>query len=97
MGKQIFKCVFAVAFILGLVGCATSPPPIILPDKATNFKYQYSVDIPQGWVPSEKFPKGIDSNIPQSSKKMATLVMVNKDSKGVIVIANEKEEKVSKN
>lgn len=90
MGRQVLKRAVAVALILGLFGCASYPPPIILPDKATNFTYQYSVDIPGGWDAYEKFPKDIDFYMPQSFKKLVTLVLVNKDSKGIIVIANEK-------
>jgi hypothetical protein len=93
MGKQIFKCVVAVALIVGVVGCASYPPPIILPNKATNFKYQYSVDIPQGWDVYEKFPKDIGRTIPQSFKKIVTLVMINKVSGGIIAVANDKRRK----
>ena len=91
MGKQFSKFVVVVALIIGLFGCATYPPPIILPDKATNFKYQYSVDIPEGWDVYEKFPKDIDQTLPQSFKKMVTLVMINKDSGGIIAVANDKQ------
>lgn len=64
MGKQIFKCVVVIVLIIGVVGCASYPPPIILPNKATNFEYQYSVDIPQGWDASEKIPNGLEHSMP---------------------------------
>jgi hypothetical protein len=90
MGRQVFRCAVFFAFMLGFVGCATYPPPVILPDKATNFQYQYSVDIPKGWDAYEKFPKDLDIFIPQSFKKLVSLVMVNKTTKGIIVLANDK-------
>ncbi len=91
MEKRTFKCAVVVALIIIVFGCATYPPPIILPDKATNFKYQYSVDIPSGWETYEKFPPDMAGSFPYSFKKMVTLVMIHKPSKGVIAIANEKE------
>ena len=90
MQRLTWSNLLIMAAVVGLVGCATYPPPIILPDKATNFKYQYSVDIPQGWDVYEKFPKDIEKTIPQSFKKMVTLVMINKSSGGIITIANDK-------
>ncbi len=80
----------ALMWIIYLSGCATYPPPEILSDKANNFKYQYSVDIPQGWNVSENFPQDIEYAFPQSFRKMVTLVMTNEDSKGLIALANHK-------
>ena len=77
-------------FALGLIGCATYPPPEILPDKATNFKYQYSVAVPKGWVASEKLPKEYEDSVPHISKKKVSLVMVKRESKGVIIFVNDK-------
>jgi len=90
MGKQTSKCAVIFVLIIGVFGCATYPPPIILPDKATNFKYQYSVDIPSGWEVYEKFPPDMADSFPYSFKRMVTLVMIHKPSKGIIAIANEK-------
>lgn len=91
MGIQFIRSTVFFTLLLGLVGCATYPPSIILPDKATNFKYQYSVNVPKGWDVYEKMPKDIQNQLPSSAKNYLTLAMVNKDSKGIIVLLNRKD------
>ena len=76
--------------LITFIGCATYPPPIILPDKVTNFKYQYSVDIPEGWDVYGEMPKDFKSLIPSSSIKYLSLIMVNKSTKGAIIFGNDK-------
>ncbi len=93
MQKLIWCQLLAILTLAALFGCATYPPPEILPDKATNFKYQYSVDIPKGWDVNERLPKDLEKSFPQSFKKLVTLVMLNKSSRGVIAIANDKRSK----
>lgn len=88
--RRWILCIIGLLWITKLVGCATHPPPEILPEKATNFEYQYSVAVPQDWAASENLPKEYEDSIPQFSMKMLSLVMVNRESRGVIVIINEK-------
>ncbi|MCB2171002.1 MAG: hypothetical protein KQI78_25370 [Deltaproteobacteria bacterium] len=91
MNKQHFKFMVVVALLIGLTGCATYPPPIIHSDKATNFKYQYSVNIPRGWDAYTKLPKDIKSQMSSQARKMVSLALVNKEPKGMILFMNDKE------
>ena len=91
MNNQFIKSTILFALLLGLAGCATYPPSIILPEKATNFKYQYSVDVPKGWNVYEKMPEDIQNQLPSSAKNYLTLAMVNEDSKGIIGVLNRKD------
>ena len=91
MKKQLFDSFMVVVFLMGFTGCATYPPPIIHSDKATNFKYQYSVNIPQGWEAYTKLPKDLKSQLSPQARKMVSLALVNKESKGLIFVMNEKE------
>ena len=90
MSQQLIKCAILSILLFTFIACATYPPPIVLPDKATNFKYQYSVDIPQGWKVFKEVPKDLKNQIPSSSTKYVSLIMANKSTKGVIIVANDK-------
>lgn len=90
MRKQLIKCAILIILLLSFIGCVSYPPPVILPDKATNFEYQYSVDIPQGWKVYGEVPKDLKSQMPTSATKYVSLIMANKSTKGVVIIANEK-------
>ena len=90
MNQRTVKCAILNILLFTVIGCATYPPPIILPDKATNFKYQYSVDVPEGWDVYGEVPKDLKNQIPSSSIKYLSLIMVNKSTKGIIIFGNEK-------
>lgn len=91
MNKELVKFAMVVALLIGFTGCATYPPPIIHSDKATNFKYQYSVKIPQGWNAYTELPKDLKGQISSEGRKMVSLALVNKKAKGMILLMNNKE------
>ncbi len=91
MRQMLFKSAVVVAFLVGFTGCATYPPPIIQSNKATNFKYQYSVSIPHGWNAYTELPKDLKGQMPSEGRKMVSLALVNKKSKGMILFMNNKE------
>lgn len=90
MNQKMFKCTMVVALLIGFTGCATYPPPTIIGDKTTNFKYQYSLDIPPGWDAYTKLPKDLKSQMAQVGTDKLSLALVNKKSKSMILFINEK-------
>ena len=90
MRQHFIKWAIVNFLLVTFVGCATYPPPIILPDKATNFEYQYTVNVPQGWKVYKEVPKDFKSQMPMSAIKRVSLIMANKSTNGVILIINEK-------
>ena len=89
MHQHIIKCAVVMVLLGFFVGCATYPPPIVRPDGATNFKYQYTVDVPEGWDVYEDMPQDFANQLPSSAGRYVSLVMVNKQSKGVITLINQ--------
>lgn len=90
MNQHMFKCAVFVFLLIGFTGCATYPPPTIVGDKATNFKYQCSVDVPPGWDAYTKLPKDLKSQMSQIGTDKLSLALVNKKSQGMILFINEK-------
>jgi len=90
MSPKFIRYAILNILLFTFIGCATYPPPIILPDKVTNFKYQYSVHIPEGWAAYDEVPKDLKNQIPSSSIKYLSLIMVNKSTKGAIIFGNDK-------
>ena len=90
MSPKLIRYAILNILLFTIIGCATYPPPIILPDKVTNFKYQYSVDVPEGWKVYGEVPNDFKDQMPSSAIKYVSLVMANKSTKSAIILANEK-------
>jgi hypothetical protein len=91
MLKQIWYNLFAIVIVFGIIGCATVsyPPPTIQGNKYTNHKYQYTVDIPDGWTAYQEVPKDLAATIAPKYLKMTNLVLVSRETKGYIILGGE--------
>ncbi len=82
--------IFISGFMLlcGLWGCRSTPSPIIVGDTYTNIQYEYSLTIPRGWEPIDEIPDEMSYFEERVRADMASLLLYNEDSGGLIAILN---------
>lgn len=102
MRKPAWYHRIAIVTVIGLIGCATViyPPPSLQKNKYTNFEYQYTVDIPEGWKAQEKVPKDLANLMGgegSEESKAFKLVLVNKFAGGMIAAINMRHNNSFKN
>ena len=57
----------------------------------TNFTYEYSLELPTGWVPAEDPSLTLERHAPWVDEDMASLVLTRPDAPGVIAVLNRKD------
>ena len=82
----IFLCGFFL--LIGFWGCRSTPSPIIVGDTYTNIQYEYSLSIPRGWGPIDEIPHEMGYFEARVKAEMASLLLYNEDSGGLIAIMN---------
>ncbi len=83
---HIFLC--GLLLLTGLWGCRSTPSPIIVGDTYTNIQYEYSLTIPRGWEPIDEIPDEMGYFEARVNAEMASLLLYNEDSGGLITIMN---------
>jgi len=80
----------AVVVVMGLNGCSTIPSPLIVGDTYTNFEYEFSLDLPRGWVRADDPSEVLERNARWVDEDMASLVLTNDATQGIIAVMNQK-------
>jgi hypothetical protein len=85
--------IWMVTAILALMGgCSTIPSPLIVGNTYTNFDYEFSLDLPSGWIPAEDPSDALAHHARWVDEDMATLVLIHEDDRGLIAVLNQKQE-----
>lgn len=79
-----------LAVLFGLGGCSTIPSPLIVGDTYTNFAYEFSLDLPNGWAPADDPSDALERCAPWVDEDMASLVLIHRESQSVIAVLNQK-------
>ncbi|MGD9330224.1 MAG: hypothetical protein PVJ53_02875 [Desulfobacterales bacterium] len=89
---EIRRCLggLVLAVVVGLGGCSTMPSPLIVGNTYTNFQYEFSLDLPSGWRPAENPEVALESYAHWVDDDIASLVLTNEDSQGLIAVLNRK-------
>lgn len=74
--------------IIGLVGCQSTPAPILVGDTYTNIEYEYSLQIPSGWEPLDTIPDALDYLEKLVDADNCSLLLYNEKSGGLIAVMN---------
>jgi len=73
-----------------LTACASYPKPKIENGTYTNYKYEFLIDLPEGWVVKDKYPESFKKLIPYENRQYTTLLLFNNKTNGMIGIENSK-------
>ena len=79
-----------LTFTFLLVGCATLPPPRIENGKYINPKFEFAIDIPEGWKQVDKPPLWFKSALSQAQKAKLCIMFFNNKTNGMIAIYRDK-------
>ena len=76
--------------IIALWGCSTIPSPLIVGNTYTNFEYEFSLDLPGGWIPADDQEKALERYARWVDEDLASLVLTNTETQGLIAVMNRK-------
>lgn len=85
--KKIFLSIIALFF---LAGCATFPPPKIQDGRYINPRYGFSIEVPDGWLQTEKIPPWIFETLSDEQKSHICIMFFNNNTNGLICIISDK-------
>jgi hypothetical protein len=88
--KRLLSLLMLLATLLGQAGCSVIPSPLIVGKTYTNFEYEFSADLPDGWVPAEDPEDVLERKAGWVDADMASLVLTRPDSQALIAVMNEK-------
>lgn len=83
---KTIKYLIIVIFLITIAACATYPPPTIKDRTYINSKYEFSIDLPEGWKQTEKVPEWIKKTIPPQQINRVKIMVFNQESTGFITI-----------
>ena len=66
------------------------PSPLIVGTTYTNFEYEFSLDLPAGWVPADDPQDVLERYAGWVDADMASLVLTRHDSPALIAVMNQK-------
>lgn len=66
------------------------PSPLIVGKTYTNFEYEFSLDLPDGWVVADDPSDALERRAPWVNDDMASLVLINVESQSVIAVLNQR-------
>ena len=67
------------------------PSPLIVGETYTNFRYEFSMDIPSGWTPADDPEAALEQYAHWVDEDMASLVLTNESAQGIIAVLNQKQ------
>jgi hypothetical protein len=79
-----------LAALWGQTGCSMVPSPLIVGKTYTNFEYEFSLELPDGWVPADDPEDVLEKKAGWVDADMASLVLTRHDSQALIAVMNEK-------
>jgi hypothetical protein len=88
----MLRCLGGLALIvvMGLNGCSTIPSPLIVGDTYTNFEYEFSLELPRGWVPANDPSQALERYAHWVDDDMTSLVLTNEGTQGLIAVMNQR-------
>jgi len=94
-GKVSVTMAFLVIlFLIGSYGCATAPPPRMENNIYINPKYQFSIEAPEGWEPTNIIPTWATGEVGLTFSGLGIpevqIIFINNETKGLIIIRSEK-------
>jgi hypothetical protein len=87
-----FIALLVLSAFLGPGGCSLIPSPLIVGDTYTNFEYEYSLDLPEGWEPAPDPSEALERCARWVDEGMVSLVLTHPASDGLIAVFNGKQE-----
>lgn len=87
--KKKTEMLLIITSILLFASCATFPPPEIQDGRYINPKYGFSIEVPKGWLQTEKAPPWMDL-LPESQGSPRLIMFSNQERDGIIFIASDK-------
>ena len=75
----------------GPVACSVIPSPLIVGNTYTNFAYEFSIDLPDGWLPADDPEDVLERNFRWVDADMFSLVLVHPESQAVLAVLNQKQ------
>ena len=88
--EALLPLLMILAAFLGPGGCSTIPSPLIVGNTYTNFEYEFSLDLPDGWMPASDPSDALAHRAPWVDEGMASLVLINDESQSVIAVLNQR-------
>ena len=79
-----------LATLWGQAGCSMIPSPLVVGTTYTNFEYEFSLDLPAGWVPADDPEDVLERKAGWVDADMASLVLTRPDSQALIAVMNQK-------
>jgi hypothetical protein len=67
------------------------PSPLIVGRTYTNFEYEFSLDLPDGWEIADDPEDALEANACWVDGDMASLVLIHPESRAVIAVLNQKQ------
>jgi len=80
-----------LAALVVWAGCSMIPSPLIVGKTYTNFEYEFSVDVPDGWVVADDPEDALERNARWIDGDTARLVLMHPESLAVIAVLNQKQ------
>ena len=91
-GRMAICTLAAIAGLLALSGCSMIPSPLIVGNTYTNFEYEFSLDLPEGWEAADDPVQALARYAGWVDDEMASLVLIHGPSEGVIAVFNQKKD-----
>ena len=66
------------------------PSPLVVGDTYTNFRYEFSLDLPEGWAPADDPEAVLERTADWVDADLASLVLTRPDSQAVIAVMNQR-------
>ena len=85
-----YRIRFFIILFLVVYGCSTTPPPRIENGRYINPKYKFSIELPEGWVQTDKMPDWAKTAIPIAKRSIIKTMFFNNDTNGWIALECEK-------
>ena len=84
------RVVFISIILLFFSACSTTPPPRVENGRYINPKYEFAIDVPEGWVAKDEYPKSFKKYVPYENRRYTNILFFNNKTNGMIVIQSTK-------
>lgn len=84
------RIVIIAVSLLFLTSCASFPDPKTENGTYTNYKYEFAIDIPDGWDVKNEYPAYFKRVMPYENRQYTTLLLFNNKTNAMIIIENTK-------
>jgi hypothetical protein len=89
--KPTIRAWMIAGLIVAVAGCSIVPSPLIVGRTYTNFDFEFSLDLPQGWLPVDDPETALENAAPWVDEDVTSLVLQKDESAGIIAVMNQKQ------